>query len=165
MAPVRPHGHRDRKCFFRLDLSSFWLASLCFGGWLLASGIVVLEVHASRPGDAGTPSPRWPEGSPIPRVGSRPTLLIFLHPCCPCSRASVAELAHIMSRAGWSGIGSCPAPSSRSSSRALARVRESNKTLRSFLMSSSGKTKGAAKPGDLEWRLRDTFCFTTLKAG
>jgi hypothetical protein len=72
---------------------------LVFWGLVVGSGIVVLEIHATLPGDAGTPFPRWPEGSPIPRVGSRPTLLIFLHPCCPCSRASIAELAHIMSRA------------------------------------------------------------------
>jgi hypothetical protein len=80
---------------FKFNLASL----LVFWGLFVGSGIVVLEIHATLPGDAGTPFPRWPEGSPIPRVGSRPTLLIFLHPCCPCSRASVAELAHIMSRA------------------------------------------------------------------
>jgi len=42
---------------------------------------------------------------------------------------------------------------------------QSNKTLRSFLMSSPGEIEGEMKPGDLEWRLRDTFSFTTLKAG
>jgi hypothetical protein len=71
---------------------------LLFWGLVVGSGIVVLEVHATRPGDAGTPSVRWPGGSFVPRAGGRPTLLIFLHPRCPCSRASLAELTQIMSR-------------------------------------------------------------------
>jgi hypothetical protein len=41
---------------------------------------------------------------------------------------------------------------------------QSNKTLRSFLMSSPGKIEGAAKPSDLEWYSRDMFSATTLKA-
>jgi hypothetical protein len=69
-------------------------------GLVVGSGIALLDVHASRPGVAGTPLRRWPEGSPIRRVGNRQTLLMFLHPCCPCSRASLAELASIMSHAG-----------------------------------------------------------------
>jgi hypothetical protein len=32
--------------------------------------------------------------------GRRPTLLIFLHPRCPCSRASLDELAIILDRCG-----------------------------------------------------------------
>jgi hypothetical protein len=75
------------------------LASLIVSwGLVVGSGIVLIEVHGSRPGDVGTPSVRWPEESLIRRVGGQPTLLIFLHPHCPCSRASLAELAHIMSR-------------------------------------------------------------------
>jgi hypothetical protein len=73
---------------------------LVFWGLVVGSGIALLEVHASRPGDVGTPFLRWPEGSRIRRVGNRQTLLMFLHPCCPCSRASLAELAYIMSRVG-----------------------------------------------------------------
>ena len=81
---------------FKFNLASL----LVVWGLVVGSGIVLLEVHASRPGDAGTRSLGWPEGSSIRRVGGRPTLLIFLHPCCPCSRASLAELAYIMSHAG-----------------------------------------------------------------
>jgi hypothetical protein len=71
---------------------------LVLWGFVVGSGMIFLEVHASLPGDAGTTSVRWPEGSFIHRAGGLPTLLIFLHPHCPCSRASLAELAQIMSR-------------------------------------------------------------------
>ncbi len=81
---------------FKVGLTSL----LVFWGLVVGSGIVLLQVHASRPGDSGTPSVQWPEGSLIRRVGGQPTLLIFLHPCCPCSRASLTELAHIMNRCG-----------------------------------------------------------------
>lgn len=84
-----------------LSKLKFNLAGLfVFWGLVVGSGIALVEGHASRPGGAGTPLLRWPEGSPIRRIDSRPTLLIFLHPCCPCSRASLAELAYIMRHAG-----------------------------------------------------------------
>ncbi len=41
----------------------------------------------------------------------------------------------------------------------------SNKTWRHFLTFIRGKIEGAAKPGDLEWRLRDMFSCTTPEAG
>jgi hypothetical protein len=65
---------------------------------VVASGILYLQAHAARPGETGAPSPRWPVGSPIAIDGRRPALLIFLHPHCPCSRASLAELEKILRR-------------------------------------------------------------------
>jgi hypothetical protein len=47
----------------------------------------------------GTPQPspvRWPLASRIHRSVLTPTLLMFLHPHCPCSRASLGELELIM---------------------------------------------------------------------
>src|SRR5258708_3319639 len=69
--------------------------------WLsaLGSGFVVLGAYHARPGHPGTPPVHWPEGSPIRLDPVKPTLLIFLHPRCPCSRASVAELAALAARA------------------------------------------------------------------
>jgi hypothetical protein len=61
-------------------------------------GILYLGAYAAHPGDEGTPTVRWLAGSRIQRDDRRPTLLIFLHPGCPCSRASLGELAYIMDR-------------------------------------------------------------------
>ncbi len=50
-----------------------------------------------------TPAPtlhvdiRWPATSKLVRGSQRPTLLMFVHPRCPCSRASLAELAILAS--------------------------------------------------------------------
>lgn len=38
----------------------------------------------------------WSPESIIPLDGARATLIMFLHPQCPCSRASVEELARLM---------------------------------------------------------------------
>lgn len=42
---------------------------------------------------------RWPEASRLPQSSSRPTLLLFAHPHCPCTRASIEELAQLLAHA------------------------------------------------------------------
>ncbi len=74
------------------------LVLLATWGAVVVSGILFLEAYAARPGDAGTPTGRWLAESRIPLDHRRATLLIFLHPHCPCSRASIGELAYIMDR-------------------------------------------------------------------
>ena len=38
---------------------------------------------------------QWPAESSIAQMTGRPTLMLFLHPKCPCSRATVAELERL----------------------------------------------------------------------
>lgn len=38
---------------------------------------------------------QWPAESTIERMTGRPTLVLFLHPMCPCSRATLAELERL----------------------------------------------------------------------
>lgn len=46
--------------------------------------------------DATSDVPRvWPAASTIERVSDRPMLLVFLHPRCPCSRATLLELERL----------------------------------------------------------------------
>jgi hypothetical protein len=66
--------------------------------WLTAVGVgmEVLRVHDSTPGgNSGIPS-NWPTQSHIPRLAGLPTLVMFAHPECPCTRASIGELALLM---------------------------------------------------------------------
>ena len=80
------------------DRRSKPLLPLAVLGWGLAvgAGHLLLGAHAARPGDPGDPPSRWPGESRIAPVPDRPRLLIFLHPRCPCSKASVEELATIL---------------------------------------------------------------------
>lgn len=78
-----------KAAFFSLGI--VWLG-------LALGGMKVLLDYQARPADAA-PSPRtWPEeGSSISRVPGRATLVFWAHPHCPCTRASLGELAWIMS--------------------------------------------------------------------
>jgi len=73
---------------------------LAVWGLVVGSGVFFLEGYAARPGDSSSPPVRWPEESPIRRDVHASTLLIFLHPLCPCSRASVEELGNILNQCG-----------------------------------------------------------------
>ena len=68
--------------------------------WLafLATGFYWLMVYESTPGQAAANLKKWPQESSITPATNLPTLLMFVHPQCPCSRASIAELTTIMTR-------------------------------------------------------------------
>ena len=75
-----------------------WLAFGVVWVLALALGFTLLWKYKMRPGDAdGTPA-TWPRESRIARRPDRATLVLFAHPECPCTRASLAELARLLSR-------------------------------------------------------------------
>ena len=65
--------------------------------WLAAAGagLVKLWAYATTPGAPATASVQWPDTTALRRATDRPTLVVFLHPQCPCSRATVGELARL----------------------------------------------------------------------
>ena len=71
-----------------------------FAGWgiAVAAGTLFLGAYAATPGAAGEALSHWPGDSKVPLDRQRPTLLMFLHPLCPCSSASVDELTEIIGR-------------------------------------------------------------------
>ena len=70
---------------------------------MLWSGVVVggtiqLARYSNIPGHDG-PSPiAWPADSQIPLDVKLPTLVMFVHPHCPCTRASLGELELLMAQ-------------------------------------------------------------------
>lgn len=74
------------------------VTALLGAGWIaaIACGSRVMLKYESTPGPAGVVSQIWPSGSTIQRAVGRPTLVMLAHPRCPCTRASVGELAQIM---------------------------------------------------------------------
>ena len=67
-----------------------WIASVAFG-------MRVLFHYENTPGRVGALSQAWPAAQ-IERATDRPTLVMLAHPHCPCTAASVGELAQIMAR-------------------------------------------------------------------
>jgi len=66
--------------------------------WLggIISGTVAMLAYSIAPGRAGSPPAAWPVASRLSLAAGRPTLVLFVHPRCPCSRASLGELAVLM---------------------------------------------------------------------
>jgi hypothetical protein len=75
----------------------FWLAVL--PAWLVvvAYGIGSMQQYTGTPG-ASAGLCRWPADMPIRPASRGITLVLALHPKCPCSAATLAELAQLLSR-------------------------------------------------------------------
>ena len=71
--------------------------ALAFVAWLgtLGAGEFWLLRYQSLPGQLGAGIETWPLDSCIRLAPERFTLLFFIHPRCPCSRASLHELSRI----------------------------------------------------------------------
>lgn len=65
---------------------------------LLSLGIVLMVDKDARPGPAAVGPKRWPEGSTLALAPSGKTMVMFLHPACPCSLASLEELDRLVQR-------------------------------------------------------------------
>jgi hypothetical protein len=68
--------------------------------WLGAAGVGLglLAAYDSLPGVERAPIDRWPAGGSIPLSSRGGTLVLFAHPHCPCTRASLGELEEIVAR-------------------------------------------------------------------
>lgn len=69
--------------------------------WVFAvgAGLSVLVKYANTPGVSAAPPLVWPRDTSLQRDRDRSTLLVFLHPRCPCSDSTIEELAHIVAAA------------------------------------------------------------------
>jgi hypothetical protein len=80
--------------------SAPWIALFLLWAATVAAAFGLLWSYKLRPGEIGGTPSLWPSESRIPRRPGRATLVLFAHPKCPCTRASLAELARLMSRLG-----------------------------------------------------------------
>ena len=73
----------------RIVVSVLWLAVVGVGSGMLWK-------YSNTPNPDPTPPASWPATTTIPRVNGQATLVMFVHPQCSCTRASVGELAVLM---------------------------------------------------------------------
>jgi hypothetical protein len=66
-----------------------WAAGVAIGGWKLWG----FDATAGTPARAQA---IWPAESHLQRNAAKPTLVMLVHPHCPCSRATIGELARLM---------------------------------------------------------------------
>ena len=61
----------------------------------VGGGLWTLWSYENAPGPSASAPPAWPAGTSLARPDGRPVILLALHPQCPCSRATVSELARL----------------------------------------------------------------------
>jgi hypothetical protein len=64
--------------------------------FMVVAGLSVLWNYENSPGVAAEPPATWPASSQIQRAPDKATLVMLVHPHCPCTRASMSELAELM---------------------------------------------------------------------
>ncbi len=76
-----------------------WTTAVIAVGWLaaIAVGARGLLNYESAPGAVAAVPQTWP-ASQVALASDRSTLVMLAHPHCPCTRASVGELAQVMAR-------------------------------------------------------------------
>ncbi|HTE06107.1 MAG TPA: RedB protein [Planctomycetota bacterium] len=72
-----------------LGLGVLWLGAVC-------CGFTILHDYGNTPGLPASPPRCWPADAPQPRDTARPTLVLFVHPQCPCTAASIEELNRLL---------------------------------------------------------------------
>lgn len=77
------------------------LLLVVFGGAL--TWFSALTAYKGTPGPTGNAPTSWPSKSALPRPVGRPTLVLFAHPRCPCTSASLHELKTALETSGWGG--------------------------------------------------------------
>jgi hypothetical protein len=65
-------------------------------GFILAIGLTLQASYDARPGETRRAAGQWPAASRLARPADRPIVLIFVHPRCPCTAATLAELREIL---------------------------------------------------------------------
>src|ERR1700722_19868585 len=68
--------------------------------WILGvtGGFAVVLNFQSGDGLVGTAPELWPPGTKLALDHERKTLIMFAHPKCPCTRASIEELNRLLAR-------------------------------------------------------------------
>lgn len=72
--------------------------AIAVAAWIAATvgGLVLLQEYSTAPGKEHAPVGTWPEQSSIPHHPGVPQLVMFAHPHCPCTRASLSELGRLL---------------------------------------------------------------------
>ncbi|HEX4666210.1 MAG TPA: hypothetical protein VH207_06380 [Chthoniobacterales bacterium] len=80
---------RKKIIVFTVLLALAWSGAIAFG-------LRTLLAYEATPGAVGLLAQTWPKKSSIRRTPGQPTLVMLAHPRCPCTSASIDELAELL---------------------------------------------------------------------
>lgn len=87
---------RRTRWLFTKQIGSYALVAIW--GILVAAGIMYWADYERTPGMTASAPAQWPLSPTLEHDDRRPTLVVVLHPKCPCSEATLSELSEIMDR-------------------------------------------------------------------
>jgi len=90
-ATFQPSLPSPRKSWIVPAITLLWLG-------LAAGGMHLLFRYMNQPGGDRTAPPIWPTGTRLPRSAAKPTLIMFVHPHCSCSEASLTQIEAVLDR-------------------------------------------------------------------
>src|SRR5438132_4378522 len=72
--------------------------AILIAAWCVCAGLGLTKMltYELTPAASAAAPAMWPPAAAIGRDASDPTLVLFLHPRCPCSRATLAELERLI---------------------------------------------------------------------
>jgi hypothetical protein len=79
---------------FMKPQSQLLLGLLWFCAVFAGTGALLIYEHT--PGASAASTASWPARAALPREPGKPTLIMFAHPRCPCTRASLGELSSLL---------------------------------------------------------------------
>lgn len=93
--PKPPASAKTRKTWSRVAIAAGALAWVAGVAW----GLQKIQVYSTTPGAAAVAPSSWPGSAMLAPKAGQPTLVMFIHPQCSCTRASLAELQSILDQA------------------------------------------------------------------
>jgi hypothetical protein len=90
-AGTRPRSINSKPPTITTATATIWLTAV-------VAVLALIAKYANDPGRPGAIPHQWPAQSLIALDTDRPTLIMFVHPYCPCTRASLGELDSLMAR-------------------------------------------------------------------
>ena len=69
-------------------------------GILVGGGMLLLNRYENSPSSEGRAPAQWPQETGLVLAERTPTLMLFVHPHCPCTNATVGELERLVAQLG-----------------------------------------------------------------
>jgi hypothetical protein len=79
-------------------------SAIVLWGFSLSAGFALVERHAAVAAMPASGLRSWPANTALSRSPHGATLLGFIHPRCPCSRATLRQLERVLSRSPYARV-------------------------------------------------------------
>lgn len=98
MSPCSPPSSAQPPAELRTDprVRRGWLLAIVAWTAVVSTGLWVAGDYAATAGTRGETPPGWPSTASFSPSPGKQTLVMFAHPRCPCTRASLSELDRLM---------------------------------------------------------------------